>query len=288
MSFNHLDLFSGIGGFALAAKWAGIKTIGFSEIEQYCCQLLEKRFPGVPNFGDIKESEEWDIEQSVDLITGGFPCQPCSQAGKRGGTSDDRWLWEEMLAVIQRFKPTWVLAENVSGIINMELENVCVALEDSGYEVQPCVIPACAVNAPHRRDRVWIVAHSRCEHGKGQTNEKESSGTLGQENANKSERSIRCDELRVTPDSQSAPAERLSEREKSEESGHIFSNWDEHWYEVATRICRVYNGLSRKLDKSGGRVNRLKGLGNAIVPQIAYVLMRAITKTENGAENEKS
>ena len=202
---RHIDLFSGIGGFALAAKkvWGkNYKTLFFCDNDKYCQQLLKKRFPGVPVFGDIRSvanttgfrrdngtdnrqkgqvlhnenggatenKQKWCGRQrrsgeadSVDLITGGFPCQPFSQAGRRKGTDDNRYLWPEMLRVIQEFKPAWVIAENVRGLLTIEqgmvFEQVCLDLEASGYEVQPFIIPAVSVNAPHRRDRVWFVAH---------------------------------------------------------------------------------------------------------------------------------
>jgi len=155
---KHFDLFSGIGGFALAAQWAGIETVGLSEIEPFCCKVLAKNFPGIPNYGDITTLDGRTI--TADLITGGFPCQPFSQAGKQQGQNDQRHLWPEMLRIITESKPTYIIGENVSGFINMALEQVCADLESIGFEVVPVVIPACAVNAPHRRDRVWILAHN--------------------------------------------------------------------------------------------------------------------------------
>lgn len=199
---THLDLFSGIGGFALAAQtvWGSdYHCVGFCEIDPFCRQVLRKNFEGVRIYGDIRgltaerlaadtASVRCDSEfnqgegvqprnvprreigtstqSQIDLLTGGFPCQPFSTAGKRKGTEDDRFLWPEMLRVIREVKPRWVLGENVAGIIEMALGQVCSDLESLDYEVQCFVIPACAVNAPHRRDRVWIVAHSKSEHGK--------------------------------------------------------------------------------------------------------------------------
>jgi DNA (cytosine-5)-methyltransferase 1 len=157
---NHLDLFSGIGGFSIAAEQCGFKTIGFSEINPYASSILKRHWPDVPNFGDITKSETWPNIGPVRLLTGGFPCQPFSVSGKRLGASDDRALWSSMLRVIERFQPDWVVGENVPGIINMELDNVLSDLESVGYSAWPLVIPACAVDARHRRDRVWILAHA--------------------------------------------------------------------------------------------------------------------------------
>lgn len=225
---RHLDLFSGIGGFALAVEeiWPESEHI-FCDNDRYCQELLKLRFPNSKIYGDIKEIKsiadaDWnglqkprekqqtggnrqlfenkaerifkarfnsdsdsngfaggkkkidptkagkqaldEFEGRVDLFTGGFPCQPFSQAGKRRGTDDDRYLWPEMLRVIRLVKPRWVIAENVRGLLTMQngmvFEQVCLDLENSGYEVQPFIIPAVAVNAPHRRDRIWFVAHA--------------------------------------------------------------------------------------------------------------------------------
>ncbi|HRZ95214.1 MAG TPA: DNA cytosine methyltransferase [Candidatus Moranbacteria bacterium] len=225
---RHLDLFSGIGGFALAVEeiWPGAEHI-FCDNDRYCRELLKLRFPKSKIYEDIKEikivaDSDWnglqkprekqqtgrdrqlfenkaerifkarydsdsdsngfaggkkkinpakagkqaldESEGRVDLLTGGFPCQPFSQAGKRRGTDDDRYLWPEMLRVIRLVKPRWVIAENVRGLLTMQnglvFEQVCSDLENSGYEVQPFIIPAVSVNAPHRRDRIWFVAHA--------------------------------------------------------------------------------------------------------------------------------
>ena len=157
---THLDLFSGIGGFALAARWAGFETIQFVENEPFCQKVLAKNFKGVPIHGDIKTFKATGLV-SPFLLSGGYPCQPFSQAGKRRGSSDDRHLWPEMFRIIQECRPTWVLAENVSGHIKLGLQEVLTDLESEGYDTQTFHIGAVAQDAPHRRMRLWIVAHSK-------------------------------------------------------------------------------------------------------------------------------
>jgi len=153
---RHLDLFSGIGGFSLGLEaTGGFKTIGFSEIDPWCCAVLKKHWPKVKNYGDIRTIPAI----KCDIITGGFPCQPFSCAGEQRGAADDRHLWPAMFEVIARCRPAWVICENVPGIINIELDNCCLDLEYIGYTAQPIIVPACAVDARHRRDRVWIVAY---------------------------------------------------------------------------------------------------------------------------------
>ena len=154
---THLDLFSGIGGFALAAGWAGYQTVGFCEIEDYPRRILSKRFPGVPIHRDIRELDG-SIYRGVDLITGGYPCQPFSQAGQRKGKEDDRHLWPELRRVVAQARPAFLVAENVAGHITLGLDEVLADLESEGYAGRAIVVPACAKNAPHRRDRVWIIA----------------------------------------------------------------------------------------------------------------------------------
>jgi DNA (cytosine-5)-methyltransferase 1 len=189
-----------------------------------------------------------------DLLTGGFPCQPFSAAGKRKGTSDDRHLWPEMLRVIQLTQPTWIIGENVPGIISIQdglvFEQVCTDLENEGYEVQPFIIPACSVNAPHRRDRVWIVANN--------TISQRSGGWL---------------------ESDGQILERQSTETKNEGP-----SWEKDWLEVATELCGLDDGLPVELGdftltKSGHRREQLKAYGNAIVPQVAIEIMTAIKES---------
>ena len=160
------DLFAGIGGFSLGMQRAGFEIAWQVEIDEWCRKVLAKNFPHAERFGDIRNAGKHNL-QAVDVICGGFPCQPFSQAGKQGGTNDDRYLWPEMLRVIQELRPSWVIAENVYGLTSGKMEpifqQVLSDLESEGYDAQPFIIPACGVDAPHQRYRVWIVANGHCK-----------------------------------------------------------------------------------------------------------------------------
>ena len=167
---THLSLFSGIGGLDLAAEMAGFVTVGQCEWADFQTKVLEKHGPDVPRWRDIRTLTgdsfyERTGLRTVDVISGGFPCQPFSCAGKRKGEGDDRYLWPEMLRVIRELRPTWVLGENVPGIVNLALDKVLSDLENEGYSAQAFIIPACGVDAPHKRERVAIMAYA--VHGRG-------------------------------------------------------------------------------------------------------------------------
>ena len=187
MTYTHASLFSGIGGAELAASWLGWTNVFHCEIQEFQRKILEYWFPNSISYEDITKTDFKEWRGQIDILTGGFPCQPFSVAGKRKGAEDNRYLWGEMLRAIRQIQPTWVVGENVNGILSMvqpsketkmgrtddlfdenfiyrkeqkfTIEVICEDLERAGYSVQPFVIPACAVGAPHRRDRVWIVAH---------------------------------------------------------------------------------------------------------------------------------
>jgi DNA (cytosine-5)-methyltransferase 1 len=159
-----LDLFSGIGGFSLGLEAAGFETAAFCEYDQEAQKVLRKNWPNVPIFSDVRTLTKQELQdngiQNIGLICGGYPCQPFSVAGERRGAEDDRHLWPEMFRLVQELRPTWVIGENVAGHINMGLDEVLTDLETEGYTARTFVIPACAVDAHHRRDRVWTVAHT--------------------------------------------------------------------------------------------------------------------------------
>ena len=181
---KHIGLFEGIGGFSLAARMAGWETVAVCEIDKFCQSVLKYHFPKAELYEDIKETDFTKYRGSVDIISGGFPCQPFSAAGKRAGTEDNRYLWPEYLRVIQEVRPKWIVAENVDGLITMEngkvIERILNDLENEAYQTEVYVIPACGVEAIHRRYRVWIVAHSESD-GSNRTPGKTSEETKGQD-----------------------------------------------------------------------------------------------------------
>ena len=275
------SLFAGIGGFDLGLERAGMECRWQVEIDDYCNRVLEKHWPNTKRYRDICEVFGQSLEK-VDLICGGFPCQPFSCAGKRKGKDDNRYLWPEMLRVIRELYPKWVLGENVRGLLSIEggmvFEGVCADLENEGYEVLPLVIPACAQGAPHRRDRVWIVANSKCNGWKqysrtlgggnnlfriGESTENDENGKRFRDETSRSDRHAPNTESKQT----------ISTKPRRFYSEFGLPNWGEHWYEVAARFCRVDDGVPN-------RVDRLKCLGNAVVPQIVEILGRAILFVE--------
>jgi DNA (cytosine-5)-methyltransferase 1 len=168
---RHGSLFSGIGGFDLAAEWMGWENMFQVEWDSFCQKVLTKNFPNVKRYGDIKEFDGTKYRGLVNIISGGFPCQPFSHAGKRKGKSDDRYLWPEMLRVIREIAPSYIVGENVGGLISMEngktLDRILSDLGNEGYTTEQFIIPACAVGAWHRRDRIWIIAYSNGTRGAG-------------------------------------------------------------------------------------------------------------------------
>jgi DNA (cytosine-5)-methyltransferase 1 len=277
---THLDLFSGIGGFALAAGWAGFETVGFCDNEPYAQAVLKKHWPNVPIHGDIK-TLNGTAYRGVTLLTGGFPCQPFSCAGKQRGKDDDRYLWPQMLRVIQEARPDWIVGENVAGIIGLALDQVCSDLEACGYEVEPIIIPACGVDAPHRRNRVWVVAGGgamwptpRTPSG-GPDNSAKRLRPSGHRGTTNLLGAVLADpnSQRVFPSKDA----RDNEKEKPESndelswgcgSTHRGQGLQANWT-TEPSVGRVANGVSN-------RVDRLKGLGNAIVPQVAYQIIKGI------------
>jgi len=246
---THLDLFSGIGGFALAAKWNGYRTVGFCDNEPYAQAVLKKHWPEVPCHKDIREVRG-ELYAGVTLLTGGFPCQPFSDVGRKRGQADDRYLWPEMFRVICEARPTWVLGENVAGIKNMALDQALSDLEGKDYEVQSFVIPACAVNAPHRRDRVWICAMDVAESKSLRVGRRSCQGGERWEGLVQKEQEGR------------------EMGSKAEGCCSSIGEWSE---ESESSICRILDGVSN-------RVDRCHALGNAIVPQVAAEIIRCINK----------
>jgi len=260
---THGSLFSGIGGFDLAASRMGWDNVFQVEIDPFCRRVLQKNFPDVQRFTDIKNFDGSEFAGKIDIISGGFPCQPFSVAGQRKGKTDDRALWCEMLRVIRTIRPAWVVGENVAGIISMELDSVLADLEGIGYTCQAFVIPACASNAIHRRDRVWIVAHAHAEN-------------IG-ENIGQFSTCIARSSKAIDPDPDCARREKfnLSAQPKRQEFNSGLSSFGTvEWQPLDTSdLLRTAYGVPGRVDRRG---NRIKSLGNAIVPQIAYNIFHSL------------
>ena len=242
---THLDLFSGIGGFALAARWAGFKTIGFCEREPFAQRVLKKHWPQVPIHDDVCKLDGTKY-LGTTLLTGGFPCQPFSVAGKQNGKGDDRYLWPQMLRVVAEARPTWIVGENVLGLIGLALDQVLSDLGAAGYSARTFVIPACGVDARHRRDRVWIVAHSNSVGG----------------------------------NQHGAPSDlhgALSTDSEQQRGGRASEDWGHRGWAPEPGVPRVDDGIPDGVD-------RVRALGNAIVPEVVFPLLDAIGAIELGAD----
>ena len=247
---THGSLFSGIGGFDLAAQWMGWKNVFHVERDPFCRKVLAHHFPESQSFDDVKTFDATPFRGRLRVLSGGFPCQPFSAAGKRAGTSDDRYLWPEMFRIIREARPTYVVAENVRGLLSwndgLVLDTVCSDLEGEGYEVLPVVLPAASVNAPHRRDRIWIVATN--------TNGKQL------EPRNK----------------QGAPAGATYAKVRAQPFDGP-KGWEK--FPTVAPICGGNDGLSQRLDGitfPKWRRESIKAYGNAIVPQVAYQIFKAL------------
>jgi DNA (cytosine-5)-methyltransferase 1 len=296
---KHLGLFEGIGGFSLAASWAGWQTVAWCEWNEFCQKVLSYHFSNAEKHGDITKSDFTKYRGKVDIITGGFPCQPFSVAGKQLGTEDERHLWPEMLRAVREVQPRWVVGENVSGIINwnggMVFDQVHLDLENEGYEVQAFILPACAVNAPHRRDRVWFVAHKdTVRNGRTSNKRKEKPGIrqFGDVSAGDNER-IRAnnDQVGYATNADSQGLQRIKDigspkagwkGKKQQFAGLLQSSWQN--FPNQSPICRGDDGLPTELDGitlPKWRTETVKAYGNAIVPQVAYQIFKSINEYGN-------
>lgn len=312
---NVLDLFSGIGGFSLGLERAGMRTVAFCERDEYCRAVLRKHWPGVPCFDDIHtlDADRLGGIGRIDLVCGGFPCQPFSVAGKQRAQEDDRHLWPEMRRVIALTRPAWVIGENVAGLIPLALDDVLADLETLGYTSRALVIPACAVDAKHRRDRVWIIARDA-------NIDRQSAGAINAEEVAElrgstadatamQRRSIQRDESDGTLSGDAATTDADGNAIRNESRWGRWARWEgtakprdvgegdgsdadstrlAQWqgkrgddgaqrtatlgacrWEPEPTVGRVANGVPR-------RVDRLRTLGNAVVPQIVEEIGRAI------------
>lgn len=285
---NHASLFSGIGGFDLAAEWMGWTNVFNCEWEEFPRRVLKHHFPNATQYGDIRELRASAYAGRIDILTGGFPCQPYSLAGKRKGKDDERHLWPEMLRVIRECTPRYVVGENVRGLVGwnegLVFEEVCSDLEDCGYSVQPFVLPACGVGAPHRRDRVWFVAHSD-NHGTVRTSRRYE-GTSREERIQERHKVQQPDESNCFWNASNTDCARKRQDNGQRKSRQFdqtrqIRNWEN--FPTVAAICGGNDGLPKELDGitfSKWRKESIKAYGNAIVPQVALQIFKAIEQYE--------
>lgn len=239
---KHGSLFSGIGGFDLAAQWMGWDNVFHCEVNQFCSQVLKHNFKNSISYEDITTTDFTVHRGSIDIISGGFPCQPFSNSGHRKGTEDSRYLWPEMLRAIREVRPSWVVGENVSGLVNwndgLVLDTVCSDLENEGYTVLPVVLPAASVGAEHKRERIWFIAHSNSQRLEGHQRKDRSQQTT-----------------KTYP-----PITRLSTHREDQDLRQD--------YGVPIQLDRIsFPKWTRE---------SMKGYGNAIVPQVAFNIFKTI------------
>ena len=268
-----LDLCSGIGGFSLGLEaTGGFETVAFCEVDEFCCKVLNKHWPGVPIYKDLKElgNDPTRIVQEFDLICGGIPCQPFSVAGKKKGKEDDRHLWPYMHEIIKHKKPSWVIVENVGGFVNVALDDVCLDLEAQGYATQSFIIPACSVEAPHRRDRIWILGKNIEERlekhledtgrslRKGRVEQGENADEVGQGHADQSERSSSTPRSDVANASIEGLEGRISGDNQGGQERQALSRGKEQQHQVGADT-RCGSGLSTKEDVPNSSGKGLQG-----------------------------
>jgi DNA (cytosine-5)-methyltransferase 1 len=312
---RHGSLFSGIGGFDLAAEWMGWDNVFHCEWNEFGQKVLKHYWPQAESFSDITKTDFTKYYGTVDIITGGFPCQPYSTAGKRKGKEDERHLWPEMCRAIREISPRFVVGENVRGLTNwnggLVFEEVCAELESLGYQVAPVIIPACAVGAPHRRERIWFVAYAdgaeqrndrRTNNSEAEKIWRENEGNVSRKlssygnasNANGSptkytiqtRRNLPTSEISTRPTIQPQSL-RLQESAKNGELERPRSkfasertNWDQ--FPTQSPVCSRDDGFSSELDGitfPKWRNESIKAYGNAIVPQVAFQIFKALEKS---------
>ena len=287
---RHGSLFSGIGGFDLAAQWMGWQNVFHCEWEDFPRKILKHHFPKSVSYGDIKKTDFTIHRGQIDILSGGFPCQPYSVAGKREGKNDDRHLWPEMLRAIREIKPRYVVGENVRGLLSwnggLVFDEVQSDLEDEGFEVIPFILPAASVNAPHKRDRVWFVAHTNDKGGRGELGDiPKANGEVSQRNdyAEFSYPSKQHDVANTqgsgrTPCTEGQGQEQPRGRDGG---GWISTPWDS--FPSQPPVLCGDDGIPRELDGitfPKWRKESIKGYGNAIVPQVVYPIFKAIERLD--------
>ena len=265
---THGSLFSGIGGFDLAAQCMGWDNVFHCEIDPFCQKVLAHHFPNSTPYEDVTKFEATKYRGRIDVLSGGFPCQPFSQAGKRKGTEDSRHLWPAMLEVIRGVSPRWVVGENVYGITSwsdgLVFEQVCTDLEDAGYEITPYILPACGVNAPHQRSRVFFIAYANGPEPK--SDEGANAKTKGEVRRNEE-----GDVFRELPSDGA-----------STNTGRGAGTFDE--FPSFSPLCGGDDGISQGLDGitfPKWRSESIKAYGNAVVPPLIFQIFKAIEAFEN-------
>jgi len=284
---THGSLFSGIGGFDLAAEWMGWENKFHCEWNEFGQKILNHYWPNAETFTDITKTDFTKYANQIDILTGGFPCQPYSSAGKRKGKEDERHLWPEMLRAIREISPRFVVGENVRGLTNwnggLVFEEVCAELESYGYQVAPIIIPACALNAPHKRERIWFVAYAD---GAEQRNNSRANNTKAEKVWRKNKSNV-SRELSSNGTIIQPKGERLQESSEVRELEGLrfeFTGKRNNWNDFPTQssICGGDDGIPCELDGitfSKWRNESIKAYGNAIVPQVAYQIFKAIEKS---------
>lgn len=282
---THGSLFSGIGGFDLAAEWMGWENKFHCEWNTFGQKILKYYWPNSISYGDITATDFTIHRGQIDIITGGFPCQPFSLAGKRKGTEDSRHLWPEMLRAIRQISPRWVVGENVFGIINWDgglvFEQVQADLEAEGYEVQPFILPACGVDAPHKRERVWFVAHSDSNGFNWCDGKYEVESGKGWIDALNDSEPYVMHSYGTMREGQHVIEKREGKLNRPN-SGNGINNFQN--FPTQPPICGGNDGLSDRLDGitfPKWRNESIKAYGNAIVPQVVYQIFKAIEQYEN-------
>ena len=289
---THGSLFSGIGGFDLAAQWMGWENIFHCEWNPFGQKILHHYWPDAIQYTDITKTDFTPHANTIDILTGGFPCQPYSSAGKRKGKDDERHLWPEMLRSIREIAPRFVVGENVRGLTNwnggLVFDEVCTDLENLGYQVAPFLIPACAVNAPHKRERIWFVAYAN---GTGKKYNSRTNNTtqreIWRENTSDVFREFCSDGNATNTNSRGYTGTTSDGIQKME---RITTQWNDisarnseriNWIKFPTQspICGGDDGLPTELDGitfPKWRRESIKAYGNAIVPQVALQIFKAI------------
>ena len=289
---NVLDLFSGIGGFSVGLEATGkFKTIGFCEKDKFCQKVLRKHWSNVPIYEDIKKLDARKIK--ADVVVGGFPCQSISIAGKQKGKDDDRFLFPEMLRVIKEVQPRWIIGENVQNLINIAdgqiLQGIHNDLESQGFEVQTFNITASSQGAWHKRSRVWIVAaNTNTRFSIGENEKIFTRGNTFNNGSSSDVSNTKCKLLHGCSSSTRNSTKKFSRMEcnQSKIRGEVWSKTkrcseqdkQQTWWQTQSELCGVPDGVQYELYPD--RANRIKALGNSIVPQIATEIGKAIIKAE--------